>query len=191
MASKLLIGLAAALAAAATAAPIAQATDVTDGTQPSRAAADRAAYEELAKIDPARITDSIQTRAAYTAAWQAYRGLSGGPPISTRSNFPPIKTGQGFSFRAPNGWPIIRQLRVGAAGVLSYPPGVYPGVAPAPNTSSYRSTRATPPAASGSGGFDWGDAGIGAAAMFGIILLVGAAGAVLIAARNRRQPRHA
>jgi hypothetical protein len=80
-------------------------------------------------------------RAAYTAAWQAYRGLPGGPPTS---------------FAAPIGW-----------------------------------ARATPPAANGSGGFDWGDAGVGAAGMLGIVLLVGGIGVVLIAARSRRQPRHA
>ena len=114
------------------------------------------AYRGLPGGPPAR-TAPDPVRAAYTAAWQAYRGLPGGPPVSTRSVYPPLETGQGFSFAAPAG-----------------------------------RTQPTPLAANGPGGFDWGDAGIGAAGMLGIVLLVGGVGAALIAARNhRRQPRNA
>ena len=51
----------------------------------------------------AQMPDSV--RAAYTAAWQAYRGLPGGPPASTRSDYPQPATGlaaaQGFRYAAP------------------------------------------------------------------------------------------
>ena len=88
-------------------------------------------------------------RAAYTAAWQAYRGLPGGPPVGPRSGYPQLETGQGFSFAAPIGW-----------------------------------ARATPPAANGSGGFDWSDWAVGIGTGLGLALLLG--GGLLIG----RQLRH-
>jgi hypothetical protein len=47
---------------------------------------------------------------------------------------------------------------------------------------------AEPAKAPAVGGFQWGDAVIGAAAMLGIVLLVGGIGLGLIVARNQRRP---
>jgi hypothetical protein len=49
------------------------------------------------------------------------------------------------------------------------------------------SIRATPPPASGVNGFEWGDAGIGAAGMLGVVGLVG--GGVLLTMHRRRDER--
>jgi hypothetical protein len=85
-------------------------------------------------------------RRAYTAAWQAYRGLPGGPPASTRTGYPQPATGlaaaQGFSYAAPTG------------------------------------------TANGSGDFDWSDWAIGIGTGLGLALILG--GGLLIG----RQLRH-
>jgi hypothetical protein len=91
-------------------------------------------------------------------------------------------TAQGSGVPAPNGRPIVQtapgfpQLRVGSGFSFAAPTGW---------------TQPTPLPATGSESFDWGDAGIGAAGSLGIVLLIGGIGAVLLVARNRRQPKHA
>jgi hypothetical protein len=99
------------------------------------------AYRGLPGGPPARTVPDV--RRAYTAAWQAYRGLPGGPPASTRSGYPQPATGlaaaQGFRYAAP----IDR-------------------------------ARATPPTANSSGGFDWSDWAIGIGTGLGLALILGA-----------------
>jgi hypothetical protein len=94
---------------------------------------------------------------------------------------------------AESGRAEARQIATFLTGVVGTPSNE-----PTPAESSRAETKAiagslqvamTPPqAVRGNGGFDWGDAGIGAAAMLGVLLLMSVVGAGLTISRhNRRQ----
>jgi hypothetical protein len=91
--------------------------------------------------------------------------------------YPPFRTGEGFSFKAPSYWhtatppvPMNRSLEVPAEYRL-------PDAAATTGTATVAR----------SDGFDWGDASIGAGAMLGIVLVAGGMGAGLLASRQNRR----
>jgi hypothetical protein len=104
--------------------------------------------------------------------------------------YPQLTAGEGFSFKAPSYWSAAQQAA--PAGPMNRSLGVPPRYQ-LPDTGNTRSPGAGPKvdrlavgaAASRSGGFDWGDAIIGAGAMLGIVLLVG--GSLVTSRQNRRR----
>jgi hypothetical protein len=76
-----------------------------------------------------------------------------------------------------------RAIAAWTSGVCSH------RVKPAECFTTYASGSQPVDVAAGGGGFHWGDAGIGAAAAFGLFLLVGGLGALVIV-RHPRTPRH-
>jgi hypothetical protein len=143
---------------------------------------------------------------AYAAAWPSYRGLPGGPKLPSDRQVFSLSTalaeyqrksprvGEGFSFNAPSYWNAAPSYwsTVERMGARTAPD---PEQAYAAAWPSYRGLPGGPPAlpvaATDSRDFDWGDAGIGAAGMLGIMLLAGGFLAALIAVRNRREAQHA
>jgi hypothetical protein len=118
---------------------------------------------------------------AFTAAWQAYRGLPGGPPEIAAPS-----TEQAYVAA----WPSYLGLPGGPPTASPDAPKVYAAAWP-----SYRGLpggpSVIPVTLTGSSGFDWGDAGIGAGAALGIVLLAGGLLVAITTARNRREARHA
>ena len=141
----------------------------------------------------ARVSDPV--RAAYTAAWQAYRGLPGGPPALVVPD--PVRAAYTAAWQAYRGLPggppakVSDPVRAAYTAAWQAYRGL-PGGPPLSNGSSspQPKTHATPVAASGSAAFDWGDAGIGAAGMLGIMLLAGIGAVLTLARSHRRQTRH-
>jgi hypothetical protein len=136
-----LIALLIAAAIVAVAAPIAQGGNRNHralAPDPVRAAYTAAwqAYGGLPGGPPASTVPDV--RRAYTAAWQAYRGLPGGPPTGTRTGYPQLATGLA-----------------------------------AAQASSYAAPIGTLSTANGSGGFDWSDWAIGIGTGLGLALIVG------------------
>jgi hypothetical protein len=120
-----------------------------------------------------------QVRAAYTAAWQAYRGLPGGPPARTAPDPRQAYTAARQAYRGLPGGP--------PAGTRTGYQQLATGLASAQGSSyaaSIGQARATPPTENGSGGFDWSDWAIGIGTGLGLALLLG--GGLLIG----RQLRH-
>jgi hypothetical protein len=118
-------------------------------------------------------------RAAYTAAWQAYRGLPGGPSASTVPDLRLVYTAAWQAYRGlPGGPPNSTQSGYSQPGT---------GLAAAQESSYAAPTaraEATTHTANGSGGFDWSDWAIGIGTGLGLALLLG--GGLLIS----RQLRH-
>jgi hypothetical protein len=119
-------------------------------------------------------------RAAYTAAWQAYRGLPGGPPARTVSD--PVRaayTAAWQAYRGLPGGPPARKLSDPVRAAYTAAWQAYRGLPGGPplktQSTKTQSTSATPLSASSSAGFDWGDAGIGAGILLGLVLVGGAA----------------
>jgi hypothetical protein len=104
------------------------------------------------------------------------------------------RVGEGFSFKAPSYWKA-RPSYWSTVERLGAPTAPDPEHAYAAAWPSYRGLPGGPPAlpvaATDSRDFDWGDAGMGAAGMLGIMLLAGGLLAAFIAAHNRRETRHA
>jgi hypothetical protein len=118
---------------------------------------------------------------AFAAAWQAYRGLPGGPPQTEAPNTEQAYVAAWPSYFGRPGGPPTASPRAAEAYAAAWPsyrdlPGG-PSVIPATPT--------------GSSGFDWGDAGVGAGAALGIVLLACGLLVVITTARSRREARHA
>jgi hypothetical protein len=129
--------------------------------------------------------------AAYTAAWQAYRGLPGGPPAHTLAEV------QGRAYTAPKtstesqvfslGTALYDYQRMHGAQAGSKQGTAFPQLRVGTGFSFAAPAgwmQATPPTANGSGGFDWSDWAIGIGTGLGLALLLG--GGLLIS----RQLRH-
>jgi hypothetical protein len=130
-------------------------------------------------------------RAAYNAAWQAYRGLPGGPPAHTLAEV------QGRAYTAPRtstesqvfslGTALYDYQRMHAAQAGSKQGTAFPQLRVGTGFSFAAPAgwmRPTPPTANGSGDFDWSDWAIGIGTGLGLALLLG--GGLLIG----RQLRH-
>jgi hypothetical protein len=106
------------------------------------------------------------------------RAASQNKVLAGSGSYPKLKLGEGFSFKAPSYWSTVER-RGG-------PTAPDPGQAYAAAWPSYRGLPGGPPAlpaaATDSSGFDWADAGIGAAFVAGLGIL-GVVG--LLAVRRR------
>ena len=91
------------------------------------------------------------------------------PVANAGGPYPPLRTGEGFSFKAPSYWSIAPAPTVHINRSLEVPPEYrLPDAAATTGTATVVR----------SGGFDWGDASIGAGAMLGADQVLGVEGQV-------------